>query len=48
MKCTLMDLETKVVFCRCGLFQQEIKMSAISLVNALRPEIGCWTTFLVF
>lgn len=48
VKRMLTDLETKI-FCRYGLFQQEIKMNAISWVNALRsPEIGCLTTFLVF
>lgn len=32
------DLETKIVLCRCGLFQQEIKMNVISLVNALEAR----------
>ena len=33
-----MDLETKIVLCRCGLFQQEIKMNVISLVDALEAR----------
>ena len=35
---TVTDLETKIVLCRCGLFQQEIKMNVISLVNALEAR----------
>lgn len=41
MKCTLGDIETKSVFWRCGLFQQEIPMNATSLVNATKRP-GNW------
>lgn len=35
---TMTDTETKIVLCRCGLFQQEIKMNVISLVNTLEAR----------